>query len=354
MNFERLRADSALRPLSCENRAMQPTPDDVRAELERVLASGSFASTSRLSRFLRFVVERSLAGEAERLKEYVIGVEVFDRDEQYDPRIDSIVRVEAGRLRAKLDEYYRGAGESDPVAIVIEKGSYAPVFLRRAEASGVAADVPSATTAAMVRSTTPATDGEPLTPSRRAATSATPSAEAGAARERDRRSPISRHRFAIAAIAAIAAVIVAALVVGAAPWRGARDAEPPRTAVAVLPFSAYSADVDTRTLATRLTDGVTAELVRLDRFAVVASATARQFADTRAPMHDVARELHADLLLQGHVDVDNGQLKVVVVVVNGALDRKVWVDTLRADPASMDDLARRIAASAAAPLAAAR
>ena len=111
---------------------MQPTPDEVRAELERVLASGSFAGTSRLSRFLRFVVEQSLAGEAERLKEYVIGVEVFDRDERYDPRIDSIVRVEAGRLRARLDEYYRGAGAIDVVAIVLEKGSYAPAFVRRA------------------------------------------------------------------------------------------------------------------------------------------------------------------------------------------------------------------------------
>src|SRR5215831_887916 len=134
MNPERLRADSASCLPPCENCAMQPTPDDVRAELERVLASGSFASTSRLSRFLRFVVERTLAGEAERLKEYVIGVEVFDRDERYDPRVDSIVRVEAGRLRAKLEEYYRGAGRDDAIAIKLQKGSYAPEFERRGSA----------------------------------------------------------------------------------------------------------------------------------------------------------------------------------------------------------------------------
>jgi len=292
---------------------MQPTPDEVRAELERVLASGSFAGTSRLSRFLRFVVERSLAGEAERLKEYVIGVEVFDRGAQYDPRIDSIVRVEAGRLRAKLDEYYRGAGASDPVAIRLEKGSYAPELVRRAA-------------------------------------SASPSAEAPAAHAS---SLVLRQRLAFVAIVA---AIVAVLVVGAASWRSARrgNAEPPRTVVAVLPFSTYSADADTRALATRLTDGVTAELVRLDRFAVVASATARQFADTRAPMHEVARELHADLLLQGHVDTEDGGLKVVAIIVNGSRDRKVWVDTLRGDAAGLDDLARRVAASAAVPLAGAR
>src|SRR5215831_14417228 len=143
MNPERLRADSASCLPPCENCAMQPTPDDVRAELERVLASGSFASTSRLSRFLRFVVERTLAGEAERLKEYVIGVEVFDRDERYDPRVDSIVRVEAGRLRAKLEEYYRGAGRDDAIAIKLQKGGYVPEFERRREPSRA----PSATVA---------------------------------------------------------------------------------------------------------------------------------------------------------------------------------------------------------------
>jgi adenylate cyclase len=306
---------------------MSPTADEIRAELERVLASSSFAGTARLSRFLRFVVERSLAGESDRLKEYVIGVEVFDRDEHYDPRIDSIVRVEAGRLRAKLDDYYRGAGADDAVAIVLEKGSYAPAFVRRADPPSAAAVLP-----ATAGPTALATDG------------------AAAARAPTTR--LSRHRVAIAAVAVL---IVAALVVGAAAWRGARrEAEPPKTVVAVLPFSTYSADADARTLATRLTDGVTVELVRLDRFAVVASGTARQFADTRAPMHDVASQLHADLLLQAHVDVENGELKVVVVIVDGARDRKVWVDTLRGDPASVEDLARRIATGAAAPLAAAR
>jgi len=328
---------------------MQPTPDEVRAALERVLASSSFAGTSRLSRFLRFVVERSLAGEAERLKEYVIGVEVFDRDERYDPRIDSIVRVEAGRLRAKLDEYYRGAGAGDAVAIVLEKGSYAPEFVRRAEAPR-ASDAPALTAGPTPSAAALVTEGPLSASTSRTAPPVGPTAEATAARA----SPsLARRRLVIGAIAA---AVLVALVVGAASWRGARRgaAEPPKTVVAVLPFSTYSSDADARTVAMRLTDGVTAELVRLDRFAVVASATARQFAGTRAPMHDVARELHADLLLQGHVDVDNGELKVVAVVVDGALDRKVWVDTLRGDPAGLDDLARRIAASAAAPLGAAR
>ena len=106
---------------------MAPSPDEVRAQLERLLAAPAFAS-GRHPRFLRYVVDRTLAGEADQLKEYVLGMEVFDRSDGYDPRLDSIVRVEARRLRAKLGEYYAGAGADDPVVIEIPRGSYAPVF----------------------------------------------------------------------------------------------------------------------------------------------------------------------------------------------------------------------------------
>ena len=67
-------------------------------------------------RFLRLAVERALAGQADELKEYLIGVEVFDRKASYDPRVDPIVRVEARRLRAKLKAYYEGDGCCRPGA----------------------------------------------------------------------------------------------------------------------------------------------------------------------------------------------------------------------------------------------
>ena len=77
-------------------------------------------------RFLRLTVERTLAGQAGELKEYLLGVEVFDRKESYDPRVDPIVRVEARRLRAKLKEYYEGDGSGDSVCIEFVSGGYAP------------------------------------------------------------------------------------------------------------------------------------------------------------------------------------------------------------------------------------
>lgn len=79
-------------------------------------------------RFLRFVVEAALAGRQEQLKEYLVGVEVFDRNHDYDPHLDPIVRVDARRLRAKLKEYYENGGQRDALVISLPKGSYAPLF----------------------------------------------------------------------------------------------------------------------------------------------------------------------------------------------------------------------------------
>ncbi len=107
------------------------TEEAVQAELGRILNAKTFAHSERLRRFLQFTVEQELKGEGDKLKEYQIGVEVFDRKESYDPRIDPIVRVEAGRLRSKLKEFYSGEGREDPILIEFPKGSYVPVFRER-------------------------------------------------------------------------------------------------------------------------------------------------------------------------------------------------------------------------------
>ncbi len=98
------------------------------AALERILASEYFTRSKRLSAFLRFIVERTLAGRTDEIKEYGIGAEVYERGPDFDPKTDNVVRVEANRLRAKLRDYYDGPGRQDPVRIEIPKGAYLPVF----------------------------------------------------------------------------------------------------------------------------------------------------------------------------------------------------------------------------------
>jgi TolB-like protein len=100
----------------------------VREQLARILRSSFFVQSTRLSRFISFVVESTLSGEGSILKEYVIGTEVYDRRPPYQPSQDSIVRSEARRLRNKLKEYYDADGKRDALFIYFRTGSYAPVF----------------------------------------------------------------------------------------------------------------------------------------------------------------------------------------------------------------------------------
>jgi len=107
----------------------------VRAHLDRITASRQFAESDRLCRFLRFTVESKLRAQDGRVKEYEVGREVFDRRDDYDPRLDPIVRVEARRLRAKLEEYYEGPGRDEQLRLDYQKGSYLPTFRKATQKS---------------------------------------------------------------------------------------------------------------------------------------------------------------------------------------------------------------------------
>ena len=106
----------------------KPSTSEARAALERILASHCFQQAGRASDFLRFVVEQTLAGNGQRLKGYTIGVEVFGRPADFDAQSDALVRVEAGRLRRRLVEYYAGEGSSDRVRIELPRGTYAAEY----------------------------------------------------------------------------------------------------------------------------------------------------------------------------------------------------------------------------------
>lgn len=102
--------------------------DAVRAELARIVGSPRFDATERNRRFLTYVVEEALAGRSERIKAYTIATEVFGRDSKFDPQFDSIVRIEAGRLRRALERYYLTDGRTSGLRIDIPRGGYAPAF----------------------------------------------------------------------------------------------------------------------------------------------------------------------------------------------------------------------------------
>jgi predicted ATPase len=122
---------SQVRPLESSPSADAPSNSSVRTQLCLVLGSRLFANAPSLTRLLEHIVEQTLEGHANRLKEYSLGVDVFDRGESFDPRTMTIVRVQARRLRDKLAEYYATEGQLDPVIIELPKGRYVPQFCRR-------------------------------------------------------------------------------------------------------------------------------------------------------------------------------------------------------------------------------
>ena len=287
--------------------AVQPSAEDVRDQLGRLLASEMFVNADRMSRFLRYVVERPLAGEADRLKEYAIGIDVFDRNDQYDPRVDSIVRVEAARLRSKVEEYYSRAGVNDPVIIRLRRGSYVPVFeLRTAAAAAHQGSTPPEAVATAKR-------GWPAT----------------------------------LALLATGLLIVAALAWRAGFW--VRDGSGDVT-IAVLPLTQYSDQQADELLAARLTDGITTELARLGTLHVVSHTSARQFEGVRRPLREIARALDANFLVEGSIETKLESIHVSARMVDGTTDQKIWVKDFAGSMSELPKLQRDVAASIATAL----
>lgn len=113
---------------SLGSRHETPGTEQVLGALEQLLTSDELRLSERNRRFLSFVVEQAVKGSADRIKAYTIGVDVFGRDEAFDPTTDPIVRIEATRLRAALASFYERAGAGTPVRISLPKGSYVPAF----------------------------------------------------------------------------------------------------------------------------------------------------------------------------------------------------------------------------------
>ncbi len=281
---------------------MTPIPEpDVRAELDRILAAKGFASAGRLSKLLRYAVEKTLAGETDQLKEYVVGIEVFERDDKYDPRLDSIVRVEAGRLRSKLDEFYNAEGAASPIRIGLPKGGYSAHFTR-----GEASRPPVSS----------APDTVEKTPARRSWV------------------PIP--------LGAGLIVVVAAMVF----WLGSRDRHPPtdlRPTAAVLPFEANMIGGDNSNYSAMITEAVTSELARLGTISVASYTSAMQFEGQRRPMSEIASALKSAYVLEASVDDEASEILVVVRIVNAETDRKMWVSDYRGARDDVRGIAQRIA-----------
>jgi len=283
-----------------------PIPEqDVRAELDRILATKGFSSAGRLSKLLRYVVDKTLTGQIDQLKEYAVGVEVFERDHNYDPRVDAIVRVEAGRLRSRLDEYYNGEGAASPIRISLPRGGYSAQF-----------------------------DRAPVAP----ALTAVPVAPAAAG-----------SRTSGKALGAVLVVAIAAMVF----WLAARNREPAadlRPTAAVLPIEANMIGGDNSNYSAQFTEALTSELARLGTISVASYTSAMQFEGRRRPISEVADALRSNYIVEASIDDEASEILVVVRVVDASTDRKIWVSDYRGARDDVRGIAQRIAFDVSAEL----
>jgi TolB-like protein len=241
----------------------------VRDELERVLSSGDFARSERVSRFLRFLVERQLAGRESELKESLIAVELFGRKPDYDPKQDSTVRTEAVRLRARLGKYYEGEGSRNPLIIELPKGGYTPRFRLNKESA-------------------------PAHPKKR--------------------------WTAPRLIAALAGLVFAIAVL---VWWWVQHRGSP-VAIAVLPLENVSHDPANDYFADGLTDELIRDLSLIEGLVPRSRTSSFAFKGKQRTVREVGKQLAADYILEGSVLRAGQQLRINVQLVRARDDFLLW------------------------------
>ena len=246
-----------------------PSPEAVRQQLQAILASRPFVTATRARRFLTYIVEQTLAGQTDAIKELVLGIEVFDRPADFDPKVDTIVRVEAGKLRKRLEEYYADEGVSAAVRIEVPKGAYVPQFQYCTQAA-----------------------------------------------RRCRLAPVPY------AAGILALLLVAAGAWGA--WRFRTPAAPVNPSIAVLPFLNLSADPANDYFTDGLAEELTDALSNAGGLRVASRTSAFMFRSKPADVHEIGAKLHVGYVVEGSVRKQGDRLKVTAQLIRTDDGYHVW------------------------------
>lgn len=274
----------------------------VLEQLRTILASEAFRASERSSSLLRYVVEHTVDGQADCLKEYVLGTEVLGKNASFDPRTDTIVRAEASRLRSRLEKYYAAEGQADTLVIALPKGSYVPRFDNRPV---------------------------PIEPKSRA--------------------PARGFAWLTGATAAVACVL--ALIA----WTTLRPA-PPSTviSIAVLPFANLSGDSNQEFFSDGMAEEINTALARIPNLRVVARSSAFQFKNRNLSAQAIGDALHATHIVEGSVRKDGTRLRITAQLVDARDGVDLWSASydreFRDVFAVQEEIAEAVAAALRVPL----
>lgn len=301
-----------------------PSPDDIRAQLERIINSPEFPHVGRSAAFLTYVTEEALADRAARIKGYSIAVEVFKRSEGFT-QDDPVVRIEAGRLRRSLERYYLVAGQHDPIRIDIPKGGYAPSFVWNEEVSGssghdVAAPEPRRSARLQLQTLMP---------------------------------------FGVGASVMLGVVIVAlALTAYLPPIRFGSSSQAPSPeegpTLVIAPFANLGDGPQAALYTAGLTEELLTALPRFKEITVFGRETSKSL-PSGVEASQVRDELGARFLLAGSVRVSGDRVRVTARLLDTDNDEILWSQTYDNDTKSGDlfsiqsDVANKVASAVAQP-----
>jgi len=249
-----------------------------------------------LEKALSYLVEQSLAGRGGELKEVILGLEVFNRGAEFDPRTDSSVRTQIGRLRSRLSSYYDGPGRADPIVIEIPKGTYAPVFSARDQ------DEPAAAQAAV--------------PGKRS--------------------------WPWLWMAAAAVAIGGALWLASALWRSE-----PVSSIAVLSFLDLTPEHNYEFFSEGLAEEIIDALVQNERLRVISRTSSFQYKGQGRDVRRIGRELNVDAVMEGSVRKDASHLRITVQLVRVRDGSHFWSQSFDLPAADLLAIQREISASIA-------
>lgn len=298
-------AESATKPLLSEA--------SVREQLGRILGSAIFLNARRPTQFLRFIVESTLSGQGGTIKEYVIGVEVFERRSDYDPKADPVVRIEAGRLRKKLAEYYSGAGASDPVIIELPKGGYVPVFQPRSHSGRPQHGAESANQPGFAA----AENGQ---------TSGPDSAVVG---------QVEPHRRPWRTV--IAAVVLLTVVAFTSIYYLRLHSGNSPASIAVMPFLDLREKPGEPYLSDGIAEELTTGLAQFNGLRVVAATSAFQFRGKSEDVRKIGQALGAEALLEGSISDSGNGLRVNAQLIDTRNGYHLWSKAYDVNPDNMLD-----------------
>jgi TolB-like protein len=268
----------------------------IRDQLERILSSAAFSGSERHRQFLRYVVEQALKGDTDKLNEFVLGFEVFNKGESFDPRIDSIVRVEARRLRERLKRYYEEEGRGDPIVITLRPRSFVPAFEDAAAAHAPAG--------ARLRAWLPS------------------------------------HKTVVVAVVALLCGAVGMAVFLRSRW--GRPPRPPMASVVVLPFQQITPAPSQEWLGDGIADAVITGLAGIPGLRVISRGSGIQFQQSGQSPVQAAADLKVDYIVEGTVQVRGDRVLVSAKMTDTHSQSYVWAQTLEKEMAALADLEREI------------